>query len=222
MKKILYIIAAFITISFSSCESETDILTIVNQGQGFSFTGTTSSIQQLLGQNTYNTLTGVLGIPIYTGDNPPSLNGNYNIFEMLRTANAIDPSDPFLGMIDGRYIKIELSSQDNGTLTIAYRGSFWDPGLDGIPGGSDDTEQLNEAAVGDIFVSGNTGTGAFTIFVEVKVNNDPNDLDTIALSGIRTSNGIADLTYAYVSFDSTGTIDEGLTWTDDDGVSPNF
>lgn len=230
MKNIVYIIGFVITLTFSSCSTETSFYDTLDAGQADQlFGGTLTEIENLIGEDAYNKLTGVLGVPIYAGNNPPTLNGNYIIYEMLRTANAVDPLDPEIGFIDGRYIQIELSSQDNTTLTIAYRGSFWDPGADGVPGGFDDVELLSEAAFGEVFVSGETspdGTGGFTVYIEVIVNNDPTDIDTIAISGFKTADGIENLTYAYVSYEggnnTTGPINEGLTWVDNDGFSLNL
>jgi hypothetical protein len=225
MKKILYIIAAILTLSFSSCESEKSILELAGEGQAFSFNGSTASIQEVLGTTAYNALTGPLGIPIYTGDNPPSLTGTYNIYSRRLTANYNNPSDPNINTIDNDIIQVNLSNQNNADLTIGYVGMFISLGLDGIPGTGDDETYITESGFGDVFVSGDTSSGGFTIFIEVAVNGDLEDIDTIAISGVRTATGIENLTYAYVSYDgvgTTGVISDGLTWTDDDGFSSNL
>jgi hypothetical protein len=227
MKNILYIIAFAITLTFSSCSTETSFYDTLDASQADQlFGGSLGDIENLIGEDAYNKFSGILGIPIYAGNNPPVLNGEYNIFEMLQTADAINPNDPFNNtLLEGIYIKIALGNQNNQTLKIDYVGEFWLSGADGIDGTSDDEFSFSEAAIGEIFISGNAsadGTGGFNVYVEVIVDNDPTDLDTIAISGFKTADGIQNLTYAYVSFNIDSTIDAGTTWTDNDGFSPSL
>ena len=233
MKNILYIIAIGITLTFSSCSTEAsfyDTLDIEESDQLFG--GSITDIQTLIGQEAYDALTRDLGITIFPGDNPPNLNGSYNIFKLLKTHD-LDPSDPSIGTIfEDQYIKVSLSNQNNETLTIDYNGEFFlTQFTGGDPSPTGDISFLNEASIGDVFVTGETssdGTGGFTIFVTVTVGDDPSfdNFDTVALSGIRTATGIANLTYAYVSYEGgtseTGPIEFGETWTDELGDSPSL
>jgi hypothetical protein len=213
MQKLLYIIAAFITITFSSCESEISVL------DPQVFDGSLDQIQLLVGADAYTKFTGILEIPIYEGSNTPPLNGEYILFQILQTADAIDPNSPANGRIlGGLYIKIELSNQDFENGRIDYSGSVWGVGLDGIPGTGDDEFLFFETKFSEAFVSGSAlpnGTGAFNVF-------SLDNAGTIALSGSITPDGIIDLKYGFVTYNENNTIDSGNTWVDEDGFSPNL
>jgi hypothetical protein len=217
MKKILYITAAFLTIAFSSCESEQSIL----DSQGFG--GSVEEIQDFVGVDTYDKFSGILGVPIYEGNNPPLVNGEYNIFQILQTADAIDPNSPANGRIlGGVHIKIELSNQDIKNGRIYYTGSFWGTGADGVPDTSDDAFLYFDTAFSEVFISGSAlpdGTGGFNLFLDVELDGTA---QTVAISGFKTSDGITDLTYAFVSYDDNNTIDAGKTWKDENGFSPSL
>jgi hypothetical protein len=219
MKKLLYILSAFITITFSSCESETSILGPQD------FTGSVDEIRVIIGTDAYDKFTGILGVPIYEGGNPPLLNGAYIFFQILQTADAIDPDSPINGnILGGLYIKIELSNQDIENGRIDYAGSVWGVGEDQIPETVDDEFLFFETAPREVFVFGSAladGTGGFNLFADGEVNGNIENTDTIALSGFITSEGIMDLTYAFVSYENN-TINAGNTWIDDDRFSPKL
>jgi len=222
MKKILYIIAFAITISFSSCTSEVSFLELADS-QGFAFTGSTQSIQQFIGQDGYNKLTGVLGIPINTGSNPPMVEGNFPIWLLEIAADIEDPSNVGTIFTD-EFMHINLLNQDSENLTIDYRGFFLDPGPDGTPLGGDNglVTFSEENNVPPTYISGDSSTGAFTILGKVDFNGR---IDGFAISGTRTATGVNNLRYAYVVYengDPNGNVIAGRTFKDSDGVSDSF
>lgn len=222
MKNYIYIIALFVMATFSSCESEVSFLELA-ESQGFAFTGSTQSIQELIGLDAYQKLTQDLGIIVNTGDTPPNINGNYPIWEVEIAADIADPGNVGTIVTDS-FIHINLLNQNNDDLTIDYRGFFLEVGPDGAPLGGDDIFLFEEEIEGERYLSGNSTTGAFTIFGRVRV--DANRVDVIAISGIRTATGVNNLEYGYVVYDTgnpdTGTIIGGQTYRDFDSVSDSF
>jgi hypothetical protein len=221
MKKTLYIIAAFIIISFSSCNSETDILTIATDDAVLGFTGSQDDIIDYIGQNAYDELTQILNFPINTGSTPPTINGNFlmnEIGEYVVSTSLFD--GPF-----GYYVEYLMNSQDNDSLTINYTGRFMNYGLDGVPFTSDDELNVQETGIGRSFVSGNSVTGDFTVIVRTQVTTDR--VDVIALSGrLSASGNVENMEYGYVYFDNgdpdTGIIEGSARLRDWDGISEQF
>lgn len=220
MKKTLYILAAFIIISFSSCTSETDILTIATDDVVLGFTGSQDDIIDYIGQSAYDELTQVLAFPINTGSNPPAINGNYRM-------NQIGTWNVDTNTIDGpfnSYVEFFMNSQDFDELTINYRADFYNYGLDDLYLTSDDEKYISEIGLGRSFVSGDLETGNFTVIVNTVVEDR---IDVIALSGRVTANGdVENLEYGYVYFDNgdplTGNIEGSNRFIDWDGISEIF
>jgi hypothetical protein len=220
MKNTLCILSAFIAITFSSCESEISILGPQE------FTGSVDEMRVIVGAAAYDKFTGILGMPIYEGNNPPLLSGEYIFFQILQTADAIDPNSPVNGnILGGLYLKFELSNQNIENGTIDYVGSVWGVGEDQLPETSDDEFLFFETALREVFVFGTTlpdGTGGFNLFADREVNGNLENTDTIALSGFSISDGVMDFKYAFVSYDNNNTIDAGNTWKDSDDFSPKL
>jgi hypothetical protein len=227
MKNILYIIALAITITFSSCSTETSFYDTLSEEQLQAATGFVpddAGFQELLGP-AYSKLTVELGVNLNEGDNPPDLNGFYFIFPVEVTADLNpDPDFPVPYDIPNVFIEILLSGQNG--LTIDYQGVFWDTGDDGVPGGIDDAELFRETNADlfeDTYLSGDANTGLFTIFATVLSQGDPSPgVDVIAISGQRTATGIDNLEYGYVSLDGiedTSPIIGGQTYSDKDKES---
>ncbi|MFT4848773.1 MAG: hypothetical protein ACI83B_001308 [Sediminicola sp.] len=220
MKKLLCILSAFLTIIFSSCESETSILGTQD------FTGSVDEMRVIVGTDAYDKFTSILEIPIYEGNNPPSLNGEYIFFQILQTADAIDPNSPVNGnILGGLYLKIQLSNQDIENGKVDYLAAVWAVGEDQFPGTEDDEFLFFETALREVFVFGSVlpdGTGGFNLFAEGEVDGNAENTDTIALSGFGTSEGVIDFKYAFVSFDIRNTINAGNTWKDSNSFSPKL
>jgi hypothetical protein len=221
MKNILYIIALTITLTFSSCSTETSYYDTLGEGQiDRVFTGSEDDIINYIGQPAYNELTEVLKFPINLGSTPPTITGNFlmnEIGEYDVSASVFD--GPF-----GYYVQLLMNSEDNDGSTINYVARFLNYGLDGIAFTSDDELITQETGIGDSFVSGDTASNNFTVIVKTQVATDR--IDIIALSGKRGITTIISVQYAFVHFDNgdpyTGSVENSSRLIDWDGTSEGF
>ena len=211
MKKIQTLISAVALFSFSLFSSCLDDgkETIVLEDEEVAATGIYRAVPKATVEKLQNHM------PIYEGDNPPSIEGCYLIDPMVvvycedQGNGGYDPGEEVIET------KIRFSNQNNGKGTIDYEG-----------------ESVSSREVGKgAFISGDGNN--FTAYFDTDGEHDGNSgiiktTRALIISGTKTSSGIKDLKYAFTMVKKVGDVDDELmeegvyrVFKDKDGLAKN-
>ncbi len=157
-----------------------------------------------------------LGYTIHEGDNPPNIEGEFQISPRILEATNVQGDWP-IGTTFNR-INMTLSNQDNSTLTVNFAGQEL---------ASNGT--LTNTLVVDNFLENSYITGSGNLFTAFfKVNEDNNGIAAqllYAFSGEITENGISNIRNALFMLDNFGNIppfienNTGRVFKDSDGMA---
>jgi hypothetical protein len=203
MKKGLFILLPMLLIGllFVSCNKDDDD-NLVNEN------GLTKEIVNLVPDQILNEIKD-LGMPIYSGENPPSIEGSYLAKPFILKSSNIESDSPGMLFAD---LYIKFRNQNNKNLTIDF--DYANGGELGLGYGS--------YIVGD--------DGKFSVFVEVDVTyNESKAKVVMIISGKLADDGIKNLYYANFMIDNFGNeqgywIDNGTgrVLYDEDGFSEEY
>jgi len=201
MKSILrQILVGLTVIALTACGSSGGNGTKVEEN------GLTKDINNLVPEDTLEKIIG-LGMPIHRGDNPPKIEGIYNVSPLILTASNI-PSDPIGNRFKDLHINFYEQNNENLTIKINY--------------------QTNGNSSGNGIGSFIVGTGnQFTIFSEIDdVTNGQENVSVQIYSGTITEQGIEDYYEAIFMVDDKGDKNnviisngQGRVAYDSDGIS---
>ncbi len=183
------IMLLFFILAFNSCEKDEDYnadylddaTTEVPTEEPF--TGSVSDIEALLGSGNYQIIT-QSGFKVYTGDNPPRVNGQYVIDEARLKASTV-PGD----QVNQYFLpyNISYSNFNLDALTVDFKGK---------QGGQSDEGK-------GIFISGDS-----KFFTSIRVNvstyNFEDAKSAVLISGKLTDQGIKDCQFMYIMVDNYG------------------
>ncbi len=176
----------FLTFYLTSCSSDDDSGSYeeeVVDDEGFQ--GTEEDIANFVTQDILDVIT-ELGFVIYTGNNPPIINGVFEISPRV-VENTNIPNDYAIGY-EISPTEIYFENQDNDALTFDYK----------------EIEQNISESVGDLsYVSGSGND--FSAFVRTTITaSEQNAILIIAISGTATSSGFTGTQQALFMLDNMG------------------
>ena len=177
MKKLwIYLMTGFVFFALTSCEEDESDKVLDD--------GLTREIHELVPAEILETIEG-LGMPVYGGGNPPSIENIYEIDPLtLLSTNVPGDTDP--GAVFAT-MRSRFYQQDNSNLTIA---------VDYTSGGETGTG-LGACIVGD--------NNRFTVFAELNASLQEQDAELVLMfSGRLVSDGIEDAHVANFMIENNG------------------
>ena len=172
--KILKVFTLTLLLALASCSKDE-----VSENMGFD--GSIASIENFYSPELVNALDS-LGFVINTANNPPKLEGTYNLSPMILQKSSV-PGD-ILGS-QFRDYKITFSNQNNGKLTIDY---FGDQGV-----------EIDEGY--GSFISGEDDRFSVFLITTTEINTYLAD-SAISISGRIVDGGIEDIQMAFLMLDN--------------------
>lgn len=203
LKKLFFASAIFAAVIMASCSSDSDSIVDAN--------GLTKDIKNLVPDSIMAKMKEI-GMPIYTGDNPPDIQFSFHLSPMILKASNRDTD-----IIGKKYVNIDLKfyNQDNKKLIIE---SFYKEG---------NTTTLFTSQGNGAYIIGNSNF--FTVFLSCFIENTTNNTQTLTtevFSGEITETGVKNMYRALFMINDYGDpnneyieIGEGRLFYDSDGFS---